>query len=283
MKDNLVILLKKLVVGPPAEGKGFPFVWHRVKTALWDEIEQDIRSVVSSLLPEQCSRLASFFSVDDYWQVVRVYHSGGDCALVFPTKDFYYVGTFRPLVSMVLKSKEDVYLFDAHSYEYRWGKLEFYLRRSVDGKDEYKVVSSLSDNAFTPKKGSSLRRVFNRYLRKNPYRDYFIPKDLRRTLKEQMTYQGIMVDRATMDLIDLLHGLEERIKNVWESPRKITVENYVITLDRIAEREGGLEVLKKILKHKGMADQIKEWEELGMIGDDFDVSEIVRYEREVFE
>ncbi|MGC9101469.1 MAG: hypothetical protein ACP5HC_09625 [Caldisericum sp.] len=49
-----------------------------------------------------------------------------------------------------------------------------------------------------------------------------------------------------------------------EKPKLVFNSNYVITLDRIANK-GGLEIIKKLPKHKGWKDQVKEWIELGII------------------
>jgi adenine-specific DNA-methyltransferase len=52
--------------------------------------------------------------------------------------------------------------------------------------------------------------------------------------------------------------------------------NYVITLDRIANKNGGIEIIKKILNHEKINDQINEWKELGIIDDNFRKEEIVQ-------
>src|SRR5690606_31915351 len=45
----------------------------------------------------------------------------------------------------------------------------------------------------------------------------------------------------------------------------------VITLDRIAD----LSLIKKIITHDNIQDQIKEWQELGIVDDLFSIDEII--------
>ncbi|MCD6528292.1 site-specific DNA-methyltransferase, partial [bacterium] len=50
-----------------------------------------------------------------------------------------------------------------------------------------------------------------------------------------------------------------------EKPKFVRNSNYVITLDRIFKQKGGIEIIEKILKHKNFKEQVKEWEELGIL------------------
>jgi len=56
---------------------------------------------------------------------------------------------------------------------------------------------------------------------------------------------------------------------IWNKPKFVLNSNYVITLDRLFDKEGGIEVIKRSLEHANFPEQVKEWRELGFIGDDF--------------
>jgi len=117
--------------------------------------------------------------------------------------------------------------------------------------------------------------------------DYFIHRNLERFLKEQFNLWlsqyllgheevNLPSDRinkllALKDVayrvIEVIARFEEELKRIWEKPRLVFNSNYVITLDRIANK-GGLEIIKKLPKHKGWEDQVKEWIELGIIDEE---------------
>ncbi|MCW1311614.1 MAG: site-specific DNA-methyltransferase, partial [Candidatus Parvarchaeota archaeon] len=52
--------------------------------------------------------------------------------------------------------------------------------------------------------------------------------------------------------------------------------NYVITLDRIANKENGIEVIKKIVKHQNIQKQLNEWIELNIVNENFKPEEILQ-------
>jgi len=56
---------------------------------------------------------------------------------------------------------------------------------------------------------------------------------------------------------------------IWNKPKFVLGSHYVITLNRIANREGGVEVLERLLAHPSIETQVREWRDLGMVGEDF--------------
>jgi len=125
----------------------------------------------------------------------------------------------------------------------------------------------------------------NRFTAKNT-RDYFIHKNLKRFLINQLDYfiksevlnyetlseekyldkhitRAKVVKEIGEKIIDFLSQIEDFQKRLWEKKKFVIKTDYVITLDRIKEwtdEEFYNKVIDEILKNK---EQLKEWEELG--------------------
>ncbi len=118
---------------------------------------------------------------------------------------------------------------------------------------------------------------FNRFTAKNT-KDYFIHKNLKKFLSEQLDYfikAGVLdietlekerfldkhITRARVireigeDIIDFLSQIEDFQKRLWEKKKFVLKTEYVITTDRVSE-----EFYEEIWTHE---EQRKEWEELG--------------------
>ncbi len=126
--------------------------------------------------------------------------------------------------------------------------------------------------------------------------DYFIHKDAKGFLREQFDlymYQHLTGSMETIfsqeslsrikkikDIayltIDFIGNFEDELKKIWLKPKFARNSNYVLTLDRISVKKGGAEVIAKILKHKGLNDQIAEWQELGIVEKNFNQKEITK-------
>ena len=121
--------------------------------------------------------------------------------------------------------------------------------------------------------------------------DYFINKDARGFLREQFDlwmYQYLFRDGTDWNatrikqlqalkgiafkLIDFIAQFEDELVRIWNKPKFVRGSHYVITLDRIAAREGGLDLLADFIKHAGIKAQIAEWQELGIVEKNFDHS-----------
>ncbi|MGB4293366.1 MAG: site-specific DNA-methyltransferase [Bacteroidales bacterium] len=125
----------------------------------------------------------------------------------------------------------------------------------------------------------------SRFTAKNT-RDYFIHKNLKKFLSEQLDYfiksevlsietlekekfldkhitRAKMVRAIGETIIDFLSQIEDFQKRLWEKKKFVIKTEYVITLDKIKEYAGEefLEsIIETILQNK---EQVKEWEELG--------------------
>jgi len=148
-----------------------------------------------------------------------------------------------------------------------------------------------------------LERAF-RVFEKQSEVDFFINKNAKAFLQEQFklwSYQyfwegakewsadrinqlQILKDIA-FKIIDFISQFEDELVKIWNKPKFVKNSNYVITLDRILsarhceERsDEAISLVEKIKKHKNYPQQVKEWEELGIVDKDFDLSVIARSE-----
>jgi adenine specific DNA methylase Mod len=186
-------------------------------------------------------------------------------------------------------------------------KAEFVVTEKEDLQDGVSVEPAIVDikeiEKYLKLKGihqsqEAIEKAFKLY-KKQTEIDYFIHKDARSFLREQFDlymYQRLGNDLDTLftqeDLdrerklkeiayltIDYIANFEDELKAMWLKPKFARNSNYVLTLDKIAEKEKGNEIIQKIIKDKGIKEQIKEWEELGIIGDDFKKEEILKENR----
>ncbi len=144
----------------------------------------------------------------------------------------------------------------------------------------------------------TLERAF-RIFEKQSEVDFFINKNAKAFLQEQFklwSYQyfwegakewssdrvnqlQILKDIA-FKIIDFISQFEDELVKIWNKPKFVKNSNYVITLDRIllarhSERsEESLKLIEKILNHKNINEQIKEWKELGIIDESFKINEV---------
>lgn len=129
--------------------------------------------------------------------------------------------------------------------------------------------------------------------------DYFIHKDAKGFLREQFDlyiYQHLANDLDSLfeqeDLnrikkikeiayqtIEYIGNFEDELKKMWLKPKFARNSNYVVTLDRVVDKKDGIEVIKKIFAHKNIKEQIKEWEDLGIVEKDFNKKDVLIKEK----
>ncbi len=135
-----------------------------------------------------------------------------------------------------------------------------------------------------------LEKHLNIYIKKNNT-DYFIHKNLKGFLTNELdfylkeevfdldnisySYEKIkIIKNISLKIIDFLSQIEDFEKKLWEKKKFIYNVNYVITLDKIANKNG-LELIKIIINDDGIEEQIKEWKSLGIIDDNFNKNDII--------
>ncbi|MEM3593087.1 MAG: site-specific DNA-methyltransferase, partial [Candidatus Micrarchaeia archaeon] len=82
---------------------------------------------------------------------------------------------------------------------------------------------------------------------------------------EKRIEQLQILRKITLELINFIAQFEDELVKIWNKPKFVLNSNYVITLDRIANQPNGIFIIEKILNHKNIEEQIKEWKELGII------------------
>lgn len=186
-------------------------------------------------------------------------------------------------------------------------KVEFIVLDNKDLHGSISIESAISETGEIEKylklKGVNLNseeieKAFRIY-KKQTEIDYFIHKDAKGFLREQFDlymYQHLagsmdtVFSQESLDrikkikdiahlTIDFIGNFENELKKIWLKPKFARNSNYVLTLDRIADKKGGMEVIAKILKFKGFNNQFAEWLELGMVDKKFNPKEIVKNDK----
>ena len=105
--------------------------------------------------------------------------------------------------------------------------------------------------------------------------------------REERLLQLRAIQDIAYKIIDFIAQFEDELVRVWNKPKFVLNSNYIITLDHVIASEAKQstiklkkaqdeeiasgtstprnDILQKIFKHKGMKDQIAEWQELGMV------------------
>lgn len=121
--------------------------------------------------------------------------------------------------------------------------------------------------------------------------NYFIHKSPRLFLKEQFhlwLHQNLLesskvwnkesiekvqvLQKITYKLISLFSPFEEELIRIWNKPKFILKANYVITLDRIAQKDENL--IRRLAAHPGIQSQIEEWRKLELVDGDFPITDL---------
>ena len=173
-------------------------------------------------------------------------------------------------------------------------KISFYVVFSKNGK---KTDFSEINKKFKQKNiylnDDDLDKIFNIFERQNEV-DYFINKDAKGFLREQfdLWLKNYLFDdesdfseirlrelkllkEIAYKIIDFVSQFEDELGKIWNKPKLVLNSNYVITLDRIAKKHGGIELTKKIIKHNAIGEQIEEWKHLEIVYVDFDVNSVI--------
>lgn len=113
--------------------------------------------------------------------------------------------------------------------------------------------------------------------------DFFINKNAEAFLKEQLDifiHQYLLDEKSEFDvtrlkqlkafknysikLIEFIAQFENELVRIWNKPKFVKNSNYVITLNKLND-----DLLETIINHPNLDQQIKEWQQLGMIENDF--------------
>ena len=235
----------------------------------------------------------------------RVYTDDRDVMLFWKTHMLYYVKTDRLFRSMDVEVAGRKFYFDVSGLEHKKANekrslvYEFKEKRA-DGALVFSVAYSEKGRKTKveeilraiKRQGQQvdediLEQAFRVFERQSEV-DYFINKNARAFLREQFDlwlYQYVFsgegeavwtekrlrqlqtLKNLAYKIIDFVSQFEDELVRVWNKPKFVLNSHYVITLDRIAEKDEGL--LARLLEHPRMPEQVAEWRYLGMVGEDF--------------
>ena len=232
----------------------------------------------------------------------KVYTDDRDVILFWKTHMLYYVKTDRIFTSLNVEVDGVKFFFDASKmtlkksnekrevvYAFRKvqpedGTLVFDVAYSEKGKTT-KVDDILKDikKANSKLDDETLNKAF-RVFEKQSEVDFFINKDARAFLQEQFDlwlYQYLFAGQNVWSearlaqlqalksiaykIIDFISQFEDELVKIWNKPKFVRNSHYVLTLDKLT----GSLVLEKLLAHPNLLQQVQEWRDLGMIGEDF--------------
>ena len=236
----------------------------------------------------------------------KVYTDEKDVILFWKTQMLYYVKTDRIFRSLPVEFDGFKFYFDASKIESKKANekrsLIFELNKIhedgtivFDVKYSERGTKTKQDDILKAikKKGiaiteEQLERAF-RVFEKQSEVDFFINKNAKAFLQEQFklwSYQYFWegakewgTDRVNQlqilkdiafKIIDFISQFEDELVKIWNKPKFVRNSNYVITLDRINK----IELIEKILKHKNINEQIKEWQDLGIVDKNFKSNDI---------
>ncbi|MGB9681145.1 MAG: site-specific DNA-methyltransferase [Minisyncoccia bacterium] len=234
----------------------------------------------------------------------KIYTDDQDVILFWKTRMLYYVKTDRILKNLKVeiedKDKKYQFFFDVSNLEYKKANEK---RSLVYELKKVQQDETIVFNVFYSEKGKQtnfdeikkqlkqkgikitdeiLEKAFSTFEAQSEV-DYFINKNAKEFLQEQFKlwlYQYVyseetewpkeridelqILKNIAFKIIDFISQFEDELVKIWNKPKFVFNSNYVITLDRIAKKDGW-NIIEKIQKHKGWKEQVKEWKELGII------------------
>ena len=236
----------------------------------------------------------------------KVYTDDKDVILFWKTQMLYYVKTDRIFKSIPIEFDNYKFYFDATTIETKKANEK---RSLIYELKEVKEDKTIVFNVYYSEQGrvtktddilkdlkkkhinideETLERAF-RIFEKQSEVDFFINKNAKAFLQEQFklwSYQYFWegakewtADRVNQlqilkdiafKIIDFISQFEDELVKIWNKPKFVKNSNYVITLDRI----NNLELIEKILKHQNINEQIKEWQELGILDEKFKIEDV---------
>ncbi|MCL6447919.1 MAG: site-specific DNA-methyltransferase [Armatimonadetes bacterium] len=239
----------------------------------------------------------------------KIYTNDKDVMLFWKTHMLYYVKTDRLYRNLEIELDGTRFFFDVSTLEHKRanekreiiyefkakrndGTLVFTVTYSENGR-KTKIEEILKNLQKTGAQISVevLEKAFRVFERQSEV-DYFINKNAKAFLEEQFdlwlyqylfsgkniwTEQRIRELQTLKDIafkiIAFISQFEDELAKIWNKPKFVLNSNYVITLDRIAERN--LNLVERLLNHINFMAQLEEWQQLGMVDDDFKQNEVV--------
>lgn len=234
----------------------------------------------------------------------KVYTDDKDVILFWKTHMLYYVKTDRLFNNLKVEINGFKFFFDVSTLEYKKAneKREIVYEFEEKRKDGIIVFNVFYSERGKKTKITDILRALNRegvritedslenafrVFEKQSEVDYFINRDAKEFLKEQFNiwiYQYVFSGESewtekrikqlqilrdiAFKIIDFISQFEDELVRIWNKPKFVLNSNYVITLDKIADKR--IELVEKILSHKNFKEQVNKWKDLRIVDDDFD-------------
>lgn len=234
-----------------------------------------------------------------FWKTQRLYYVKTDRlfrSMSVEVDDFRFSFDVSTLEHKKANEKREL-VFDFKERQ-NDGTLVFTVTYSERGRttrvDEIRraIKDALGLNRYTDAVPSeeTLERAF-RIFESQSEVDYFICKDARSFLREQFDlwmWQYLLgkpgeepqtewtetrlkqlqtLKRVAYRVIDFIAAFEDELVKIWNKPKFVLRSAYVITLDRIFERNPSM--VEKLIAHPNFAKQMEEWQDLGMVDETF--------------
>jgi len=257
----------------------------QLQTERTDLLPEEMRKELRSFFEKYFSKSYPFVTVNSTCE--RICIDDDHATMLWRTHRFHYVKTSIEPRSMRIELGGFKFYFDASKLQHEKGigkeGLAYQIRElREDGTIVFAVLYTGDRGtdriaAELRRRGieideETLKRAFRAFERKCEV-DYFIPKDVKKFLREQfdlwfsqrilnessLTEERIkhlkMLREIAYGIIDLIAQAQDEIFRIWRKPRNALSVNYVITLDRIASKDGGIGVIRRIV------ERLKEQEE----------------------
>jgi len=239
----------------------------------------------------------------------KVYTDEDDVILFWKTHMLYYVKTDRVFNNLPVEVDGLRFFFDVSTLEHKKANEK---REIVYEFKEKRGDGVIVFNVFYSEKGKKTKideilrtckkegvqvtedvliKAF-RVFEKQSEIDYFINRNAKEFLKEQFSvwlYQYVFsgesewtekrikqlqtLQDVAFKIIDFISQFENELAKIWNKPKFVLNSNYVVTLDRLAEKN--IELVERILNHPKFDEQIREWKELKIIDEAINKNQIL--------
>jgi Adenine specific DNA methylase Mod len=276
------------------------------------DFKEEFFDILYSFFEKYFSESGSMYFVKTAnWQRVyeQVYTDNRDVMLFWKTHMLYYVKSDILFQSMAIDVRDEAtntehnFYFDVGSLKNKQNnekKVLFFSpneRQVKEGKKVFVFDVSYSEGGKKTKipeiskslmiREEILEKAFNTF-KKQSECDFFINKNANKFLTEQLDIylhqilleQDNQFDQIRLNqlktikifakkIIAFIAQFEDELVCIWNKPKFVLNSNYVITLDKLSAA-----IIKKIAVHLGLKEQIKEWEDLGIVEKGFDFKKI---------
>ncbi|MCI7047797.1 site-specific DNA-methyltransferase [Helicobacter sp.] len=188
------------------------------------------------------------------------------------------------------KIDEEIRIYVLNNKEELQDLPNVFKQNSSDLSDEF--IKALKDKQIRLQE-EEIKKILYAYKKQNEV-DFFIHKNARVFLQEQFNlwmFKYVVDDitdwskekidelnqlkKIAFRIIDLIADFEDELKAIWCKPKFAKNVHYVFSLDTISNHARDSEqILESIFQDTGFKQQIKEWQELKLIDEHFEIKNI---------